>query len=92
MWPPPLLHKTVQKATVPADMIYLGGGICRLCKWPAPGPLCAVIHYHHKAVDVPASFAFSVLSMTGTGLAITSLWHVQLGRWPKGEECRQDGV
>lgn len=24
----------------------------RLCKWPAPGLLCASIHYHHKAVDV----------------------------------------
>ena len=33
-------------------MIYLDSRICRLCKWPAPGLLCASIHYHHKALDV----------------------------------------
>lgn len=47
-----LYIKGDQKATVAANIIYLGSRICRLCKWPAPGLLCASIHYHHKAVDV----------------------------------------
>lgn len=44
--------KSSQKATATANIIYLDSRICRLCKWPALGLLCASIHYHHKAVDV----------------------------------------
>lgn len=47
------LHKKRdQKATAAANIIYLDSGVCGLCKWPAPGLLCASIHYHHKALDV----------------------------------------
>lgn len=53
--------KETPKDTVADNIIYLDSRICRLCKWPAPGLLCASIHYHTKQLMSTLS-AFSVLS------------------------------
>lgn len=59
----------------------------RLSKWPAPGLLCASIHYHHKAVDVSPLCLF--FASTVHQPAHYCLWHVQPGRWPNREECQR---
>lgn len=55
-----------QKAAAAANIIYLGGRICTLCQWTAPGLLCASIHYRHKALDVSPLHLFCALSARHT--------------------------
>lgn len=56
----------VQQAAAAANIIYLGGRICTLRQWTAPGLLCASIHYRHKALDVSPLHLFAALSTRRT--------------------------
>lgn len=82
-----------QKAAVAANIIYLGGRICTLYQWTAPGLLCASIHYRHKALDVSPLHLFPALSTRHTS-SVRPLRAVDAcspGRWSNGEECQRRG-
>lgn len=83
-----------QKATAAANIIYLGGRICTLCQWTAPGLLCASIHYRHKALDVSPLHLFPALSTRHTSSVrpLRAGGACSPGRWSNGEECQRGRV
>lgn len=88
-----LSTERAQKAAAAANIIYLGGRICTLCQWTAPGLLCASIHYRHKALDVSPLHLFPALSTRHTS-SVRTLGAVDAcrsGRWSNGEECQRMG-
>lgn len=83
-----------QKATAAANIIYLGGRICTLCQWTAPGLLCASIHYRHKALDVSPLHLFPALSTRHTSSVrpLRAGGACSPGRRSNGEECQRGRV
>lgn len=82
--------KREQKATAAAaNLIYLDSRICRLCKWPAPGLLCASIHYHHKALDVSPLCLFCAKHRAGGRTRLSITGSVTRAAW---EMAKQRGM